>query len=85
MSKTDVISYEKAEGIVRKHLKSIKNLKEFCDENKLSYQYCSRIRTENTKGTVYSNLIYRILNILGYEVKMKVEKKISYIKNSIHP
>jgi len=80
MTPTKEITYQEAEKIVRDYLLEVSNMKAFCKKNNLSYQYCSRIRSDNTKGEVYSNLIFRILVILGYNVKMKVEKIITYIE-----
>ena len=72
------LTYSEAEELVRSHLKQIKNLAEYSRKLKSSYQALSIIKNNNSKGKVYSKVVFDILRDMGYKPKLNIVKLVNY-------
>lgn len=72
------LTYNEAEELVRSYLKQIKNLAEYSRKLKSSYQVLSIIRNNNSKGKVYSKVVFNVLTDMGLKPKVNIIKQVNY-------
>lgn len=72
------ITYQEAEEIVRNHLKSLSNLADYSKKLKSSYQVLSLIKNNNSRGKVFSKVVFDVLTDLGYKPKINIIKVVNF-------
>lgn len=77
------LTYEDAEKKVAEYLKTVDNLTAFCKKHDFCYNNVNDLRSLRGKYR-YTNLVFQILKIMGFEVEKKtcfILKDINIIRN----
>ena len=82
----DILSYTQLENLLVKELDNVKNLKKFCDNNKITKsQYIKLSQIRNKKNSKkYTDLVIKMLTLFEYNISDKQYFRVVKYGNKKH-